>query len=382
MRVALFLRESEVAALLDMGEVMGALEASMAELGASVAQNQPRRRVLVSGRVLSVMFASFPGAGLFGLKTCSVYEGRARCMVVAYGMDGMPVALIEAAQMGTFRTGSATGVAAKHLSGTSKVRVGLIGAGRQAFTQLQALKEVLTISSVAVFSRSPASRERAAAIYRQRLHVNATAVSSAEEAVREADVVVAITTSRAPVLEADWVKPTALVIAAGSNYPEKAELPPELIANASNVVVDQLETARLECGDLIQAHAAGAFEWSRAIELGAIVAGKSDVERSAGGPTIFESHGLALWDIAAASVILPKARERGLGTQVRLFYCLNCGLVQARICQACADLMVQGYPDTNIDCTHRHPVLCEPCAVERAAEAAQTGVAPDLSSYV
>jgi ornithine cyclodeaminase/alanine dehydrogenase-like protein (mu-crystallin family) len=84
------------------------------------------------------------------------------------------------------------------------------------------------------------------------------------------------------------------------------------------VVVDQLAAARLESGDLIAAHEAGKFDWERAVELGSVLAGKwqPPAER---GITIFESHGLALWDLAAGTVVLAAARERGMSEEVVLF---------------------------------------------------------------
>src|SRR5438874_172260 len=133
---------------------------------------------------------------------------------------------------------------------------------------------------------------------------------SAEAAVRGADIVVTVTTSHTPVLQAEWVEPHALVAAIGSNYRSRVEVPPELVERAQTVVVDQLADAQLESGDLIQAHEAGKFDWSQAVELGSVVAGRWErPERP--GITLFESHGIALWDLAAASVVVAAARRRG-----------------------------------------------------------------------
>ena len=133
--------------------------------------------------------------------------------------------------------------------------------------------------------------------------------------MRGADVVVTITTSGEPVLEAAWVEPEALVVGAGSNFPNRAELPPELVGR-SRVVVDQLAAARLESGDLHRAAKAGLFDWDSAIELGAIIAGR---EPAPAGATVFESHGLAAWDVAAAATVVESAEREGLGEQVELF---------------------------------------------------------------
>lgn len=109
-----------------------------------------------------------------------------------------------------------------------------------------------------------------------------------------------------------------MVIAAGSNFPGRAEIPSDLVARATSVVVDQLAAAQLESGDLILAQNAGRFEWRRATELGSVLAGMWSPPAEP-GITLFESQGLAIWDLAAASVVLPAARDRGLGEEVTLF---------------------------------------------------------------
>ena len=108
----------------------------------------------------------------------------------------------------------------------------------------------------------------------EELALKVVAVESAEEAVRGADVVVTITTSNSPVIQAEWVEPHAFVAAVGSNYHNRAEIPSDLVERAQTVVVDQLAAARLESGDLIAAAEARKFEWTRVVELGAVVAGK------------------------------------------------------------------------------------------------------------
>jgi alanine dehydrogenase len=312
------LREADVESVLDMDAVIRAVASAMRELGEGKAQNEPRRRAFAPGGLLNVMFASYPGGGCMGLKAYTVADGKVRFLVNMFGLDGSLLALIEADEMGAYRTGAASAVAAKALAPQGPVTVGLIGAGRQAETQVLALSRVLEISELRVFSRNQARREAFAAERAATLGINAIAAASAEAAVRGADVVVTITTSATPVLESDWVKGSALVVGAGSNFPNRAELPPDLVARAQTIVVDQLAAARIESGDLIGANAAGKFDWERTTELGTVLAGGwKPADRP--GITLFESHGLALWDLAAASVVLPAALERGLGEEVRLF---------------------------------------------------------------
>ncbi len=312
------LREADVVRVIDMDAVIAAVTASMRELGEGKAQNEPRRRAFGPGAMLNVMFASFPGGGCMGLKAYTVAGKEVRFLVNVFGLDGALRALIEADAMGAYRTGAASGVAAKALARPGPVVVGMIGTGHQARTQALALSRVLQISELRVFSRDAKHREAFAADRAATLGIKVVAAASAELAVRGADVVVTITTSATPVIDASWVKDDALVIGAGSNFPTRSELPADLVGRAQTVVVDQLATARLESGDLTAARAAGKFEWERATELGTVLSGGWKPPATP-GITIFESHGLALWDLAAASTVLPAAIAQELGEEVAVF---------------------------------------------------------------
>jgi len=316
--MTLVLRETDVTQVLDMDAVIGAVENAMRELGEGTAQNEPRRRAFAPGGLLNVMFATYPGGQCTGVKAYSVAEGRARFLVSIFGLDGSLQALIEADHMGAYRTGAASAMAVKALRPHGPAAVAIIGTGHQATTQVLALSRVCEIKELRVFSRDAHHRADFARDRRAELGVRTTVAETAEVAVRGADIVVTATTSAEPVLEAEWVEANALVVASGSNFPNKAEIPAELVARARSVVVDQLATARLESGDLIRAQAAGNFDWDRATELGSVLAGKWRPTDD-GGITLFESHGLAIWDLAAASVVIPAARERSLGVEVPFF---------------------------------------------------------------
>ena len=316
--VTLILREADVERVNQMDPVIAAVEAAMRELGAGTAQNEPRRRAFAPGGLLNVMFASFPGGGCTGLKAYTVAGGRARFVVLRFALDGSLEAVIEADHMGAYRTGAATAVAVKALAPGVPRTVALIGAGKQAATQALAISRVVQINEMRVFSRDPERRAAFANEQTGRLGVKVVAAASAEAAVRGADVVITMTTSSVPVIEAGWVEEHAVVVGAGSNFQNRTEIPADLVARARTIVVDQLATAQLESGDLLQAHAAGKFDWERATELGSVLSGTWKPPEQL-GITLFESHGLALWDLAAASVVLAAARERRIGEEVQLF---------------------------------------------------------------
>ncbi|HLQ61126.1 MAG TPA: ornithine cyclodeaminase family protein [Candidatus Acidoferrales bacterium] len=307
--MALLLREADVERLVDMDVVMASVESAARDFGEGKAENQPRRRVMAPGGLLSVMFASYPGAGYTGLKAYTAAAGKVRFLVVLFNLDGSAAGLIEADLMGAFRTGAATGVAARALARPGPQTVAVIGAGWQARTQVLALKRALPVRELRVFSRDSERRRRFAD------EMGAVAAPSAEAAVRGASVVVTITNSAQPVLESEWVEAGTTVVGAGTNFPTRSELPAELVRRADLVVVDQVEAARLESGDLIQA----GFDFEKAVELGAVLAGKAPGRRSDQDVVLFESHGLALWDLAAGAVVLEAARKAGVGEEVPLF---------------------------------------------------------------
>src|SRR4029077_20267436 len=109
--VTLVLREADVERVIQMDPVIAAVEAAMRELGAGVAQNEPRRRAFAPAGMLNVMFAAYPGGGCTGLKAYTVAAGRVRFLVAQFALDGSLQAIIEADLMGAYRTGAASAVA-------------------------------------------------------------------------------------------------------------------------------------------------------------------------------------------------------------------------------------------------------------------------------
>jgi ornithine cyclodeaminase len=298
-----------------MERLMDAVADALKELGEGKAQNQPRRRVYPPGGVLNVMFASVPGLGYSGLKAYSVGGGKVRFLVVLYDLEGAPQALIEADLMGAYRTGAATGVAVRTLAPPDARTVAIIGTGHQALTQAMAVACAIEVEDMRVFSRSEERRMRFAKAAAAKTGARVRAVPTAEEAVAGADVVVTITTSGEPVLEAGWVRSGALVCACGSNIPTRAEIPADLVNSVDLIVADQVEAARLESGDLLLAE----VDWSRVVGLGEVLAGKARGRAWASDTILFESHGLALWDVAAGATVLAAARQRRVGQEVPLF---------------------------------------------------------------
>jgi ornithine cyclodeaminase/alanine dehydrogenase-like protein (mu-crystallin family) len=307
--MALFVTESQVAELLDMPTALAAVEEVIRLHGQGRAVNHPRQRVRRNGVLLHWMGAAVPEWGLTGFK---VYTPQS-ALFFLYGVNGELLMVAEAARLGQIRTGAASGVATKFMARKDASVVGMIGAGFQAETQLLALCQVRPIQKIFVFSRTAERRETFARRMSEQLGIPVLAVASADAAVKDADIVVTVTTSKEPVLLGAWLKAGMHINAVGSNALVRRELDTEAVRRCHRLVVDDRVQAQMECGDLLMAAERGDIAWDRLVELGEVVAGKVAGRERDEEITLFESQGIALWDLAVGKVVYERAKERGIG---------------------------------------------------------------------
>jgi ornithine cyclodeaminase/alanine dehydrogenase-like protein (mu-crystallin family) len=225
-------------------------------------------------------------------------------------------AVIEPGTMAWIRTGAATGVAVKHMSAADGSVVGIVGTGRQAVTQLEAVCAVRPITLVKAYSRTEETRRRFASQMSERLGVEVVPAESSDECVRGSQIVIAITSAREPVFDGQLLEPGTHVTAAGSNSWMKREIDETTLQRSELIVVDNLEQAKIECGELIWAAERGSFQWRRAVELHQVVSGQVPGRPSPDGITLFESQGIGIEDVAAGAYVLRKAREAGVGVEL------------------------------------------------------------------
>jgi len=220
-------------------------------------------------------------------------------VVVMEASTGTRLGLLDGATVTARRTAALSLLAARELAPHPDGPLLIVGAGAQGRSHLEAFHEGLGISKVFVASRTSAGAESLVA-RAEDLGMEATVVADPSEALAEVRLVVTVTTSREPVLPGAVAEGT-FVAAVGSFEPGAAELPPELFSGAT-VVVDTMEGAKEEAGDLIQAEEAGAFRWEDAMELEEILRGRGRPS----GAAVFKSVGHSLWDLAAARTAFPR----------------------------------------------------------------------------
>jgi len=194
--------------------------------------------------------------------------------------------------------------------------VGVIGTGGQARTQLEAVCAVRQVRKVKVFSRRQERREQFAQRMSESLNVEVAPMDDAQSCVVGSDVVIVITSAREPVLMGEWLDEGAHVNAAGGNHWIRREIDETAVERSELIVVDDLEQAKIECGDLMWPESRGAFRWDMAHELRDVVSGKVKGRPSSQSITLFESMGIALEDIAAAQLVYRKALEQGIGQEL------------------------------------------------------------------
>jgi ornithine cyclodeaminase/alanine dehydrogenase-like protein (mu-crystallin family) len=307
--MALFLSNDDVAGLLPMDECVAVLEDLFRQESRGLVENIPRQRIRFAGRGTTLMGGSVLGSHAYGIRHSTV--------TVLYNTEtGALDAIIEPRTLAWIRTGAASGVAAKYLSAPDASVVGMIGAGRQAETQLEALCAVRPVKTVRVFSRTAERRESFARDMSERVGVDVAPVATTEEAIGGSHIVVAITNTREPVFDGNLLEPGQHVIAAGANSWFRREVDDTAIQRAAVVAVDNLEQAKIECGDLIWAAEQGKFNWRHAAELHDVVSGKVNGRPSADAITLFESQGIGIEDIAGSAYVLEKARKAGVGVEL------------------------------------------------------------------
>jgi len=298
----LYLTEADVQQLLPMKACIKVVRAAFEELNAAKAQNQIRRRlVLPTGTVLHALAGSCGGRMGTKIYSTNGKHGNFEFFFLLFDAEtGKTLAVMQASELGCIRTGAATGYAADLLAAPDANTLGIIGSGYQARRQVEAVRAVRPIRQVRAWSRHREPLEKFCQ------EMNAVAAESAEAAVRGAEIVVTATNSKDPVLAASWILPGTFISAMGSNQGNRRELPGELLSAAGLVVVDSLEQAKIEAGDLVLAHC-----WDNVVEL-------KDVEpvHDPRRITIFESLGLGLEDVAAGSYVYDQAVKKGVGTQL------------------------------------------------------------------
>jgi alanine dehydrogenase len=312
----LLLTEADVRALLTMPDLIACMENALAAFSAGKVV-QPVRTVLdLADRhaFFGVMPAYMPSLPALGAKLVTVYHSNLERGLPSHlgtillfdpetgGLD----AILDGRYITEARTAAVSAVSAKKLAREDARTLAILGSGVQARSHFEALKHVRHFTEVRAWSPTAANLKAFAG------ETGATPASSAEAAVRGADVIALTTSSPTPVLEDAWVKPGAHVISVGASRPTQRELDPALVARG-RLFVDSRASALKESGDIVMGIAEGRFTAEHVIgEIGEPATARASLDEI----TIFKSLGLAVEDVAAAHLALKRARQQSKGAAV------------------------------------------------------------------
>ncbi len=208
-------------------------------------------------------------------------------------------AVIEGSRLNGYRTAAADAVATDALARPDAENLAVFGTGHQAEFEVAALAQVRNLKRIMVVGRSPTRAEEFAE--RLRGHGLECELSGAEAACHAADIIVTATTSRAPLFEADWVKPGTHISSMGSDAPGKQELPPELFGRA-----------RLFCDLPEQSRRIGEFqhagEGAQLTAIGEVLKGDAQGRLGPEDVTIFDSSGISIQDLYIGHAIVEAAQ--------------------------------------------------------------------------
>jgi len=316
----LLLKQSEIKELISMKEVVESVETAFKAYAERDVQMPAKEYLFFHEGDLRIMPCYVRSSEEAGVKCVNVHPKNPMehqlptVMAVIELVDpatGFPLAVMDGTLITDLRTGAAAGVATKYLARPDSETLGIIGAGKQACTQLMALNEVMDITKAKVFCRTCSTRTNFAKTASKLYGFDVEAVETAQEAVKNVDVVVTTTPSRKPLISADWISPGTHINAMGADAPSKQELETRLLLK-SRIVIDSWDQASHSGEINVPVSQRVIKQKDIHAKLGDVVIGK-ETGREGDEITIFDSTGLAVQDVVTAGLIYRRAKEKGVG---------------------------------------------------------------------
>jgi len=312
-----------------MRELIPAMRDALARFsrGDVVQPVRPTLRIEPAGGYYSVMPAHIRDerGGALGMKSVTFFPSNAggpfpthlATVLLLDPATGSLIALLDGRLITEMRTAAVTAVSVDLLARQDARHLAILGSGVQARSHLEAVGLVRRLASVRVWSRTAAHAERFAREMAGTVTCRLEIAASVRDAMRGADIVVAVTAATEPITDAAWLEPGMHLCAVGSSAPDMRELDAATVARA-RVFVDSRHSAEVEAGDLLLARREGRIGADHVVaELGEVVGGVPG-RRTADEITLFKSLGLAVEDVVAARLAVWRATELGIGTSVAL----------------------------------------------------------------
>ena len=321
------LSSADIKALLPMAACIELMRTTMIAVSEGRVGIPPRSVIPVSN---GGMLASMPGClaepECFGVKLLSLFAGNPAAGLSSHlGLvllfepkHGLPVAMLDAAELTAIRTAAVSGLATQLLAREDAGDLAILGSGEQARSHLAAMLAVRPLRRVRIWSRTSAHAETFAEQQSALHDLSIEVCASAEAAVTGADLICTVTGSAEPILLGDWIAPGAHLNVVGASRLSAAEIDTAAVAR-SRFFVDFRQSAALEAGELRRAVDAGAITADHLLgEIGEVANGTVAGRRSAEDITLFKSLGVSAEDLASAHYLLQRAEATAVGQLVEL----------------------------------------------------------------
>jgi ornithine cyclodeaminase len=261
-----------------------------------------------------------------GMKAVLVFPGNAQrgidthqgAVLLFEADSGRLAAVMDGAMVTAIRTAAVSAVATDVLARKDATELAILGAGVQGRTHLEAIAAVRPLRRARIWSRNSDHAHALVDGQKSKLPFALEVASTAQEAVRDADIIATVTASPQPVLERAWLKDGTHINAVGASIPTAREIDSSTVA-AARLVVDRRESALNEAGDVLIPMREGIIGADHIkAELGEILIGSKPGRQSVGELTLFKSLGLAIEDVASAAFIARRARQVRAGQTVQM----------------------------------------------------------------
>ncbi len=323
----LWLDQNIVREVLDISGVMQVVEQAFKQHGLKKVQMPPKSYLYFSGHNgdLRTMPAYLEDQDLCGVKIVNVHPDNPSkglptvmaLMVLNSPVTGEPLAVMDGGYLTAVRTGAAGGIAAKYLARPDSKILGMVGAGGQARTQLEAISQVFSLEQVKVYDLDVSRSESFRSDMEEIIDCDISVCADIRE-VCDCDILVTVTPVRDPLIKDEWIKAGTHINAIGADARGKEELEPSLLKR-SRVVVDDIAQAS-HSGEVNVPLSRGIIAADDIVcELGEIIAGLHPGRTDDSQITIFDSTGLAIQDVSTAHLVYNRALEREMGVYLDMF---------------------------------------------------------------
>jgi ornithine cyclodeaminase/alanine dehydrogenase-like protein (mu-crystallin family) len=314
-----YLSNDDVRALVSADEAREVIHELFRHESEGAAENHPTTELTIPGGMFRIKAGVAYGYRVFGYKAYGGIGRASRYLVHVFSLEtGKQLGILDSRQLTEIRTGAVSGVGTDLMARKDASVVGMIGTGREAREQILAVSRVRPLRQVRCWSRSEENRASYARDVGEKLGVEVVPTATPSECVRDADIVVTITSAKDPIVDGDWLSPGTFICGVGATTPERRELHGNAVDRCGTIVVEHLPQAQGESGELLDAVERGALSWDRVHELKDIVSGKIPGRVSESEINLFDTIGVGTEDIAIAKFALDKAERLNAGREIDL----------------------------------------------------------------